>query len=321
MPGHPFPTRTVETAGLPLGFGAFSALVSQSFVPLQVRADRQDAFHAEIRAAVHDDVQLSVVTADRHEIHRTPELVAESTHRCFKVGLQLAGTGLLIQDGREAVLRPGDLTIYDTDSPYSLVFEEGFSTLVLMVPHRALELPTEAVRGMAAVTLGGEDGLGGAVSHFLGDLAADLDQLDGPIGGRLARNAVDLVSTLYARELDVSRDAGNPHRAMLRRVQAYLEEHLGDADLSPGAVAAANFVSTRHLHALFHEEGTTVSTWIRSRRLDRCRRDLADPLGAHRPVGLVAARWGFADAAHFSRTFRAEFGESPTAFRARTLAA
>lgn len=309
----------LDTASLPLGFGAFSALVSRSFVPLQVRSDHQDSFRGDIRAATTDDVHVSVVTADGHEIHRTPELVARSSHRCFKVGLQLAGTGLLIQDNREAVLRPGDLTVYDTDSPYTLVFEEGFSTLVLMVPHRVLELPTDAVRGMTAATIDGGDGLARVVTRFLGELAGDLGQLDGPIGGRLARNAVDLVTTLYARELDVARDADRPHRAMLRRVQAHIDDHLGDPDLTPGSIAAAAYISTRHLHALFHEEGLTVSTYIRSRRLDRCRRELADPLAAHRPVGQVATRWGFADAAHFSRAFRAEFGEPPSAFRARAI--
>ena len=43
-------------------------------------------------------------------------------------------------------------------------------------------------------------------------------------------------------------------------------------------------------------------------------------LSAHRPVGEVAARWGFPDAAHFSRAFRAEFGEPPSAVRARAIA-
>lgn len=311
----------LDRVALPLGFGEFSALVSQSFVPLQVRSDRQDSFRGDIRASTNDDVHVSVVTADGHEIHRTPELVARSSHRCFKVGLQLAGTGLLIQDDREAVLRPGDLTVYDTDSPYTLVFEEKFSTLVLMVPHRMLELPTDAVRGMTAATIDGGTGLARVVARFLGELAGDLQQLDGPIGGRLARNAVDLVTTLYARELDVARDADRPHLAMLRRVQSYIDDHLSDPDLTPGSIAAAVYISTRHLHALFHEEGLTVSTFIRARRLDRCRRELGDPLTAHRPIGQVATRWGFADAAHFSRAFRAEFGEPPSSFRARTHAA
>lgn len=311
----------IDTSTLPLDFAQFSALVSQSFVPLRVQSDQQEPFRGDIRASGTDDVHLSVVTADRHEIHRTPELVARRESRFFKLGLQLSGTGLLIQGNREAVLRPGDLTIYDTNSPYSLVFEQSFSTVVLMVPHRLIELPTDALCGMTATTVPGDHGLGRVVARFLGDLAEELDQLDGPVGARLARNAVDLVTTMYAQELDVMRDADKPHRPILRRVQAWIEEHLASPELTPSAIAAAHFISTRHLHAIFHEEGLTVSSWIRSRRLDRCRRELSDPLSAHRPVGQVATRWGFTDAAHFSRAFRAEFGEPPTAVRARAVAA
>jgi AraC-like DNA-binding protein len=40
-----------------------------------------------------------------------------------------------------------------------------------------------------------------------------------------------------------------------------------------------------------------------------------DPLHAGKSVSAVAARWGFLDAAHFSRTFRDAFGMSPTDWR------
>lgn len=318
MPSVP-ETSPARVTTAPLDFTQFSAVVSQSFVPLRVHADRPEPFRGDVRTAASDDVHLSVVTADAHVIQRTPALVGRKEQRFFKLGLQLSGTGLLIQDGREAVVRPGDLAIYDTNTPYSLVFEERFSTAVLMVPHRLIELPTEAVRGMTATTLTGEHGLARVVSGFLGGLAGQLDELDGPVGARLARNAVDLVTTMYAQQLDLARDADKPHRPMLRRVQAYIDEHLPLPDLNPSTIAAAHFISTRHLHAIFHEEGLTVSSWIRTRRLDRCRRELVDPLAAHRSVSEVAGRWGFPDAAHFSRAFRTEFGEPPSVLRARAI--
>jgi AraC-like DNA-binding protein len=312
-------TSAAHAPTAPLDFTQFSAIVSQSFVPLRVHAERPEPFRGEVSTAASDNVHLSVVTADAHVIQRTPALVAQKEQRFFKLGLQLSGTGLLIQEGREAVVRPGDLAIYDTNTPYSLVFEERFSTAVLMVPHRLIELPTEAVRGMTATTLTGDHGLARVVSGFLGGLAGQLDELEGPVGARLARNAVDLVATMYAQQLDLARDADRPHRPMLRRVQAYIDEHLPLPDLNPSTIAAAHFISTRHLHAIFHAEGLTVSSWIRTRRLDRCRSELVDPFTAHRSVSEVAGRWGFPDAAHFSRAFRAEFGEPPSAVRARAI--
>jgi AraC-like DNA-binding protein len=58
-----------------------------------------------------------------------------------------------------------------------------------------------------------------------------------------------------------------------------------------------------------------VAGWIRARRLERCRHDLADPGMAARPVAAIAARWGFTSAADFSRVFRAAHGVPPAEYR------
>ncbi|GGQ13574.1 hypothetical protein GCM10010187_32420 [Actinomadura coerulea] len=42
--------------------------------------------------------------------------------------------------------------------------------------------------------------------------------------------------------------------------------------------------------SLFQEQGLTVAAWIRERRLERCRHDLADPRLLARPVQGVATR-------------------------------
>ena len=134
-------------------------------------------------------------------------------------------------------------------------------------------------------------------------------------GSRLTTNALDLVSTMLHAELSMTPDRMKPQALLATSVREYIEAHLSDPALSPASIAAAHFISTRHLHNVFHESGATVSGWIRSQRLERTRRDLRDPLHAGDSVGTVAARWGFLDAAHFSRTFRDAFGQSPSDWR------
>ncbi|MFD2767169.1 helix-turn-helix domain-containing protein [Micromonospora eburnea] len=73
------------------------------------------------------------------------------------------------------------------------------------------------------------------------------------------------------------------------------------------------------LHRLFAAEQTSVSAGIRRRRLDRCRRDLADPALSGLAVGTVGGRWGLPDSAHFSRLFRAAFGVPPSDYRRMSL--
>ncbi|MCQ0006703.1 helix-turn-helix domain-containing protein [Actinomadura madurae] len=105
---------------------------------------------------------------------------------------------------------------------------------------------------------------------------------------------------------------------MLLRVHAYIDARLGDPGLTPGRIAAAHHISVRHLYTLFEAQGTSVAEWIRLRRLERVRADLLDPALRARPVSAIAARWGFPNAAHFNRVFRAVHGEPPGEFRART---
>lgn len=294
----------------------FRAAVNDSFVPLQVSSAHPDRFRGMIRGAGIDEVHVSDVRATDHVVERTPELIARGDRPYFKVSLMLAGTGLLIQDDREAVLSPGDLAVYDTSRPYSLVFDQDFRTMVVMFPRHLLTLPPDMVGQLTAVRISGSEGLGSVVAPYLTQLAGNLDQLAGSTGARLAHSALDLVATVFARELGLDGESADPHRALMQRIRGHIDRNLASTDLGPASIAAAHFISTRHLHGLFQEQGTTVSTWIRTRRLEQCRRDLVDPVLADRPVAAVAARWGFVDAAHFSRAFKSTYGVSPSEFRA-----
>ncbi|MCX2748365.1 helix-turn-helix domain-containing protein [Arthrobacter sp. MI7-26] len=308
-------SATVQTV-VADSFQDWSRAISESFVPLMVRSNDAATFHGTMRSRVLGDISVIEVKAGRHTVVRTPALIAKSTERYFKLSIQLSGTGRLVQDEREAVLSPGDLAIYDTSRPYELSFDSEFRTLVLMFPYGLLDLPVEAMVQVTAMRIPGDQGLGELISPFLVRLADNLEALSGANGLRLAHNALDLVTTLFNGELDQLVEAGrDPHLLLLSRIHDYIESNLGDPELGPGLIAAAHYISTRHLHDLFQEIDTTVAASIRQRRLERCRRDLRDPVLAGRPVSAVAARWGFTDAAHFSRIFRAAFGNSPTGYR------
>lgn len=317
----PAPVRATVPASQSLAVSTASSfdhwkhLVAESFVPLAAETADADGFRGQLRSRVLDRMSIVEVTATSHQVHRTPALISRAHERYFKLNLQLEGTGLLIQDNREALLRPGDLAIYDTNRPYTLAFEDTTRIMVVMFPCDTLALPTDYVGQLAAVRMAGDGGLSGIVGHFIRQLSENLDVLNGPSGSRLAANALDLVSTMLHAEMDISPDRMKPQALLAVAVREYIDANLSDPLLSPASIAAAHFISTRHLHNVFHESGTTVATWIRTQRLEGARRDLRDPLHAGLPVGAVAARWGFLDAAHFSRTFRDAFGVPPSDWR------
>ncbi len=299
-------------------FDAWRQLVTESFVPLDVENSSSGSFHGKMRSRTMGDVSAIEVSADGHAVLRKASLIRPSDGHYFKLSIMLAGSGLLIQDNREALLLPGDIAVYDTQRPYTLAFEEQFRCLVLMFSPQLMELPISAVGQLTAVKMGRDERLGKIISPFLGEIARNLDQFSNATGTRLAYNALDLVTTMFSEELDLSRGpATNPRAELMVRIRTYIDAHLGDADLNLGTVAAAHFISTRYLHNLFQDEGESAANWIRNRRLVRCRRDLKDPVHAHRSICAIAAKWGFSDAAHFSRLFRTAFGETPSNYRDR----
>jgi len=75
-------------------------------------------------------------------------------------------------------------------------------------------------------------------------------------------------------------------------------------------------VSVGTLHRAIADQECTIAEWVWARRLDGVHADLVDPGCAHRTIGDIAFSWGFVDASHFSRAFRARFGATARAVRA-----
>src|SRR5262245_56671375 len=297
-------------------FDFWRHVVSETFVPLDASREAAEPFRGELRGANLGALRLYEVDADTHVARRTQRLVTRAPAEYFKLGLQVSGHSVLIQDGREAVLGPGDFAVYDTSRPYTFTFDEPGRIVVLIFPRPMLGLSVDRVARITAHRFCGREGMGSLISSFLVQAAAVLDDVDVRDNARLATTLMDLLSTTLAGHLEQRpADVDGLARSLLAQSFAYIEENLGDADLTPAQIAGAQHISTRYLHKLFHAEGITVSGWIRQRRLEHCGHDLRDPAHAHRSVSAVAARWGLPDAAHFSRLFRAEFGVSPRDYR------
>jgi AraC-like DNA-binding protein len=300
----------------------WTRLSSRSFVPLTCSTTSPRTFRGDMTAREAGKVHVSHLRFSPHVVERTLAAPGDLGGGRFKVGVQLEGRGIVEQGDGTAVLGVGDMALYDTSAPYRLEFPDDARVLVLMFDHASLDLPPNAVTHIRACRLGPEDPVHRMVGSFLSSLADHMDELTGMTGQRMGNSALDLLTTSFNRELDGQVSVSLDEKDRLRAtVHDYIEAHLADPELDPSMIARAHYISVRRLHQVFHEEGTTVSAWIRTRRLERCRRALEDPVSAGVPIARVAARWGFTDGAHFSRVFRAAYGMTPSQVRARALAA
>ncbi|SDJ20050.1 AraC-type DNA-binding protein [Nonomuraea maritima] len=310
----------IRTGDLPARrrIDAWCGIVCDILGPLDVRIDREAPLRGTIETGELGPVKVGrIQTSTPHGVHRTAGLIRGDGPELYRVVMAVSGSACLSQDGREARLRRGEFAIYDFNRPYELAYDASVQLVVFSFPRDLLALPHASVAGLTAVPVTAATGAAALAVPLLRRVAADLATYRPESAARLSTVVTDLVSTAVAeraeQESALAPDARQ--RALLLSVHAFIEEHLGDVTLDPAAVAAAHHISVRLLHRLFEAEHTTVAAWIRRRRLERCRADLADPALAHLPVSAVGARWGLPDAAHFSRLFRAAYGMPPTEYR------
>ncbi|GAA2045663.1 hypothetical protein GCM10009720_28170 [Yaniella flava] len=233
----------------------------------------------------------------------------------YKVSLQTQGHGLLIQDGREVLLEPGALAIYDTSRPYTLSFDSDFSSNILMLPHSQIAFPQEGIQELTATSLGSGRELGEMSAQMLSQAAKVVPKLTRNLGERVANNVVDLMNTLIADELlNFSAGTLSSRHREIARVKNFIDRHLSDFSLDLTTIATTHQMSVRALHYLFEGETESVTDLIRNHRIEKAKQDLADPLQQEVPVATVGRRWGFSDPAYFSRVFRKTVGISPTKY-------
>src|SRR3981189_3718345 len=99
--------------------------------------------------------------------------------------------------------------------------------------------------------------------------------------------------------------------ALLHRIYEAIERKLGDPDITPARVAQMEGISERYLQKLFEGTGDNFTHYLRERRLQHCRTDLANPAEAHRSVSACPGGCRCSIAAYFRRSFRDRFGMSP----------
>ena len=299
-------------------FAQWRHWISATFVPLECAQVNREPFRGEVAHWELGEMLVSRVDASPHLASRTRRMIAMRDAACYKVGLLTRGSCRLTQEGREALLHPGDLAIYDCRRPYTMAFSEPHEMSFLMFPCDRLRLSPAAVDQVLVTPVSSADSTASLVAPFLRRLVSNLEQSKDSVNGRLAGNVLDLLATLFGERTGAPpTDPATVRRVLLLNVHGWIDAHLGDADLDPVTIASANHISVRYLHRLFHDQGTSVARYVRERRLDNCRRDLEDPALAQRGVQAIARRWGFGDAAHFSKIFKATFGEPPGQYRRR----
>jgi AraC-like DNA-binding protein len=317
----------ISTDALPLRdrYPFWKEAVCGMFVGLDCTRSAEGPFQGSAACRVvpceaKDSVSFIEVASVQQKAVRTQRQISRDSDAWLMLLVQSEGPGILHQNGRTAVLGPGDMVLFDSTRGYSFDFADPFRQLVVKIPHQRLasRLPPPSLwlgRAIPASSM-----LGKVLASHIATVSASIEAIPPAVRPGLVERMVDLIAYTFAGVLhDADRSASTARRVLLARAMQYVDSHIHDCALAPADVAAALGISVGYLHRLFQGVETSVSGHIRERRLAGCRDQLASKLHAGEHITEIAMRWGFNDLAHFSRAFRARHGMAPRDYRAEAL--
>ena len=276
------------------------------YVELSAEPTDAEVFEGTIRARQWSDVTISRVVAGGQAVAH-PE--SDARDECL-VSMQIAGTGIVSQAGRDVVLGPGDFSMYDASRPYELHFDGDFEQVVLQFPRRLLLDRNIDVERAVAVRNARGAGLTDVVTSLVGAVESQPDQLPAEVRLQLGIQIVDCVASALSLQGFGQVSTETKQSARRRQVVDFLVTNSADTTLTVEQVAASLGCSMRTLQKLF-AGGPSVQAQLRKLRLQRASVALTNPMLAHWSIARVGAENGFSDPAAFARAFRREFDTSP----------
>ncbi|MBN9410006.1 MAG: helix-turn-helix domain-containing protein [Burkholderiales bacterium] len=272
-------------------------------------------FDGRIAASHAGDVVLTRLEASRHRVLRTPGMARGSETAYLKIVAPWQGSASVEQDGREASVRNGVWTLYDTTGSYTVSNPERSDHLIVMLPKARMALDELRLADVLARQVGGTSGISRVALETMRSTYLELPNMS----EASARGAGELIMQLVRLSLMelAGRETGETQREALRdRIRQHVMQNLRDPRLSIDGIAQALGCSKRTLHGAFAGDADTLAGYILRLRISACVREF-ERAGAGRPITDIALDWGFSSLSHFSRVFREHTGMSPSEFRRR----
>jgi AraC-like DNA-binding protein len=280
------------------------------FGPLQVELLEDRVFEGSFQFTTVSDLIFSRIAAGTPHRVVLSGASAQRGQGFVKAVLHTRGRSILQQNGRTAMLRPGEWSIYDTAAPYSLTVPDRSEMLVVLIPRERLLARGLDLRDLVARRFSGRRGLGKLIWSLISNTFNEISQI-GRRSNHEVANIVVQMTRLVLIDFSGERPSAHAKEVLCDRIKAYIDDHLSDSDLSIAKLAGVTGCTKRYLHMIFHSEDVSISDYILKLRLERCREDLLNPACAHKSITDIAYSWGFNNSNHFSRCFKRAFGIAP----------
>ena len=268
-------------------------------------------FTGEVESYLIDDIVLSRGIASKQKYDRPAAMITRDSLDHYMAQVFLSGGCIMQRRGHSIESVAGHAIGFDLGDVLDSINSE-FDVLCAVVPRaRLAPLLThpDSVHG-AVPDL--SSGAGRLLADYMSSLYLTAPALGPKETQAAARTLLDMLAAAFngtSLQDVTSSDTGG--EAMLLRAQSFIRQNLSAVDLTPALIAQGLGLSRTVLYRIFEPVGG-VALYVREQRLRKCMSDILSVRHADRQISEIAHRWGFTDAAHFSKLFRIRFGQSPS---------
>jgi AraC-like DNA-binding protein len=295
-------------------FEAWQAALNESHLDFRLDGVRRgDAISARVHRDGLGDLSLVSCSSSPCSGERGKRQIDKPSGEYFGLLYVRRGREQVTDHAGRHLLAGGDLLFWDSRKTQSFKVVEPLEKLTLLIPQALMKSSLPNAEDYAGTVLSGP------LAKLLRNSLETLADVSSSLGDRDAIAAGELAILGLSNALRASEgwSETTSRSTSLETVLRHIDLHLDDEELGPRTIARAANISVRYLHLLFERQGTTVSRWIKQRRLIRCHADISGDRRA--TITRIAHRWGFGDAAQLTRAFRSAYGCTPRDLRRSCL--
>ena len=292
--------------------GAWQAAMQKVF--LSVQCSDENDFHGEVTYfKSHMGVEFVNLVGSPQTLIGNYTEVSES----LWIAILVEGEASLKINHNDLVFGPGSI-LYGSCGNIDhicLKMETHFRILTIEIPNTAFYKRLVNPLSIRAGVITSQAGVSKVLYAFLQAVSEEIDDMTSRSFRSLDVALTELFLTSLGENISLNNFSNHANAHAFQRICDYIEEHLDDDSMSLNTVSDLNGVSERYIQKLFQEAGFKFSHYVRDRRIDLCKRDLANLNYQNLSISEICFRWGFNDLAYFSRVFSKQMGVSPRAYR------
>lgn len=307
-------TLRISTAALPEPhrLEAFRELFGKTILKIEIEPTSRPGFSADMRLQALPGLGIGAGALSAMQNRRPASLVDDDG---LVLVMLAAGTATARQFGREQTISAGEAIMTANDAPATFVGHTPTKLINLRFDRRKLDLLD--ADGSALRPMSPSNPALRLLAAYVNLVGLGVSSLQSDV----ARSVADHVYDLAALAIGATRDGTD--LARLRGVRAarlavalkIIRSHFDEPDLTPASVAEQAGISTRYLHKLLQETGSSFSERVQELRLSRAFALLSARGRMPLRINEAAYAAGFNDLSHFNRVFRRKYGLTPTAAR------